>query len=144
MYNKLCFDDGSALVKARSYTRVRAEVDKRKPATTPEHTPVRVIDRRPDEAALPGLATKPGSRRVFLCPEQSRPQVAQGIRSKTHTHARRNTQKNAKTKPGGRKRTQKGVKCGGKRGGGFLFAIIRQNQNFFLSLLILYIVLFHV
>ena len=56
MYNKLCFDDGSALVKARSYTRVRAEADKRKPATAPEHKPVRVIDRRPDEAALPGLA----------------------------------------------------------------------------------------
>ena len=69
MYNKLCFEDGSVLVKARSYTRVRAEADKRKPATAPEHKPVRVIDRRPDEAALPGLAPKPGSRRVFLWPD---------------------------------------------------------------------------
>jgi len=68
MYNKLCFEDGSVLVKARSYTRVRTEVDKRKPATTPKHKPVRVIDKRPDEVALPGLATKPGLCRVFFGP----------------------------------------------------------------------------
>ena len=81
MYNKLCFEDGSVLVKALDVyqclhgtfiNQVRTEVDKRKPATTPEHTPVRVIDKRPDEVALPGLATKPGLCRVFLCPESGK------------------------------------------------------------------------